>query len=309
MDRFRNWLTTVFNFSRKESNGFLVLSFLIVLALLAPKVVDLLLQSNEPLQPVLIEELPVTELLKKDSVFKAKAYSKKPVFTSKTLFTFDPNTASSSDFLNLGFAPWLAERIEKYRSKGGKFRTKKDLGKIYGMKPDFFERLKPFISLPDSLEQKSKFADKKFPTFEKRFPEPKPIVKFDLNTADTMQLMGIFGIGRGLSNRIVRYRTRLGGFHANEQVREVFGLDSSVVDELFKKAEVKSSTAISKLKINKMTLEEISSHPYITKRYAKIIINYRNQHGPYKQASDLLKTSIFPVENVEKLKPYLDFEE
>ena len=44
-----------------------------------------------------------------------------------------------------------------------------------------------------------------------------------------------------------------------------------------------------------------------TDKNAQIIINYRNQHGNYNSADDLLKTKVIDQIQVEKLKPYLVF--
>jgi len=36
-------------------------------------------------------------------------------------------------------------------------------------------------------------------------------------------------------------------------------------------------------------------------------VKYRNQHGPYKSADDLLKIKILKPEVVTKISPYLEF--
>jgi DNA uptake protein ComE-like DNA-binding protein len=38
-----------------------------------------------------------------------------------------------------------------------------------------------------------------------------------------------------------------------------------------------------------------------------VIVAYREQHGLYTQADDLLKIKIFNEEWLERLKPYLEF--
>lgn len=47
------------------------------------------------------------------------------------LFYFDPNTIGIGDWVRLGLSEKQAAVIEKYKSKGGRFRTAEDIRKIY----------------------------------------------------------------------------------------------------------------------------------------------------------------------------------
>ena len=80
----------------------------------------------------------------------------KPKPQKQELFHFDPNNAPAKDLLMLGFSQNLATRITRYREKGGKFKTKSDLLKIYGVDSTFYQRLYPFISLPEREANKRK---------------------------------------------------------------------------------------------------------------------------------------------------------
>jgi len=59
---------------------------------------------------------------------------------------------------------------------------------------------------------------------------PEPRVPLELNMAAAEDLRSLPGVGPVLSQRIVRFRGVLGGFHAIDDLYEVYGLDSSVVD-------------------------------------------------------------------------------
>ena len=58
--------------------------------------------------------------------------------------------------------------------------------------------------------------------------------------------------------------------------------------------------------INSLSIADLAKHPYITYAQAKVIVAYRDQHGPYQKAPDLLKIKIFSKEWLDKLEPYLD---
>lgn len=57
-----------------------------------------------------------------------------------------------------------------------------------------------------------------------------PRVTLELNMATADDLRSLPGVGPVLSQRIVRFRDVLGGFHDIDDLYEVYGLDSSVVD-------------------------------------------------------------------------------
>ncbi|WP_181842362.1 ComEA family DNA-binding protein [Emticicia sp. BO119] len=252
---------------------------------------------------------------------QTKEYSKNRQFKSdyagnKTksykLFNFDPNTATVAQLEELGLPRFIAERIEKYRSKGGKFRKKEDLAKIYGLYPETYERLEPYISLP-SLEDESTntpqaeiiaqpiVAEKPTVIAPKK---TETLTRFDLNTADTTQLKLIRGIGSGYAKRIVKFRDILGGFANADQVRETYGLPTETADELLKYGFVDGN--IRKLKVNQLSLADLR-HPYLKFAQARAIIAYREQHGRFKTIDDLRQIKILDEATIQRIEPYLEF--
>jgi competence protein ComEA len=68
-----------------------------------------------------------------------------------TLFLFNPNSVSEEQAIQLGMTARQINNIFNYRSKGGVFRKKSDLGKLYAFDSLSYQRLKPYIDLPDSF--------------------------------------------------------------------------------------------------------------------------------------------------------------
>ena len=136
-------------------------------------------------------------------------------------------------------------------------------------------------------------------------PKKESIAKLDINQADTTQLKSIYGIGSKLSARIVGYRSKLGGFVSLNQLSEVYGLDSAVVDEAKKKFFVSENFKPSLLNPNTTDEKTLASHPYLKSKLARVIIAYRQQHGSFQQVDDLKKISILTEQTFEKIKPYL----
>jgi competence protein ComEA len=218
------------------------------------------------------------------------------------LFHFDPNTALAEDLVSLGFTQKLATRITRYREKGGKFRIKSDLLKIYGVDSAFYQRIYPFISLPEQVAINKK-GPKKY--------EPKNVLvvkkvaeKFDLNEADTLELKKIYGIGDKLSLRILKYRDALGGFVNMNQLREVYGLDSLVINRLCENGTIQNDFQPKKININTASEKQLSSHPYLSK-VAKAIVSYRFQHGNFTTVGDIRNVGSIDEKSVQRIIPYL----
>jgi DNA uptake protein ComE-like DNA-binding protein len=220
------------------------------------------------------------------------------------LHSFDPNTVTKDDWLKMGLPEKVFYGLEKYRSKGGRIRKPEQILKLYNLEPSIGQQLVPFVKTDSSaLVARNPFLKREFKPYT-----PKPVVPpFDLNKADSNQLKNVFGIGGKTAARILKYRNSIGGFLQKEQVFEVWGLDTVVVEELFKKSYLPPNPDITRLKINQLTEEELANNPYIRKGMARIIVKYRTQHGPYKSAEDLLKIKILKPEVVSKISPYLEF--
>ena len=77
-----------------------------------------------------------------------------------TRFNFDPNLLDQKSWLKLGLSEKQINVIQNYISKGGKFRIKNDLKKMYCISKDEFEKLEPFILLPDSFEKRKSRSEK-----------------------------------------------------------------------------------------------------------------------------------------------------
>ncbi|MGB0522179.1 MAG: ComEA family DNA-binding protein [Flammeovirgaceae bacterium] len=332
MKRFTYWIRNYFGFSQTETKGFFVLSTLLIFIIFIPSFfpVDSNYTANQLVKDqAMLDSMRI--LLAKQHIRPARYYKQtdqakkrnyvKPV--PKKLTTFNPNLASQQKFETLGMPHYLAKRIVKYRTKGGVFRVKKDLLKIYGFPEDLYTELEPYIKIPkekSDLEKKENrndtlpqsMAKSEQQMFDKqpaknKLYSPKPfLTPFDLALADTTQLKKIRGIGSKLSARIVKYRDKLGGFHSLNQLQEVYGLQPEVIAELKKYALLEHPT-IQQIPINTADVKTLAQHPYISYKLAHVIVNYREQHGAYTQVDDLKAIKLIKQAFIDKIKPYLNF--
>ena len=246
--------------------------------------------------------------------------SRYPTVAQVPLAAFDPNALTAEGWEARGVPHFVAGRIVKYREAAGGFKAKAQIKKMYGLDEDVYQRLVPFMQLPDEAPGRAERPDYaanrpgpdgKFPPFAataSKFPsKPRNLKPFDLNTADTTQLMQIRGIGAGRAKWVVKYRNQLGGYLREDQLDEVFVLRDApdLRDSLKKYTFVAPGYAPQPVRVNTASFDELYPHPYIRKGLARIIVAYRSQHGPFKTVEDLKQIPILKAEDWEKMRPYL----
>lgn len=316
--RLHRLIRNFFGFSHGEAKGFLLLLWLLLALSLAylmykqlPEEGYTTFAEDRALLDSLIQQMERQET-------RPDPPGRQPFRTAEApeplLFPFDPNGLSVDSLRLLGLPQWLAARIYKYRQKGGSFREKEDLRKIYGLPDSTYLRLEPYIRI-ENLAQKNPKPQreesrqppwKKYPSADSR--AGREIFPLDINKSDSLSLQALRGIGPVLSGRIVRFRQKLGGFVSLEQLYEVWGLDSMVVAGMMEKAFVQEDFQPVPVSINSAGEEELAAHPYIGFKQARLLYAYRQQHGPFLSANDLLKIHTLDSVFVDKIAPYIALE-
>jgi competence protein ComEA len=245
-----------------------------------------------------------------------------PTIHKARLFTFDPNTISMEKLQELGLSERTAQNFINYREKGGQFRKPEDLKKMYSLHPEEAQRLMPFVRI-EAAEASNNEVNEKFEMMEEaktiapaeKFANSESTAKInrklmapiDINLADSFSLTLLPGIGAKRAGAICRYRERLGGFASVEQIGETYGLPDSVFRQILPYIML-SSGPVNKLSVNNASETDLKNHPYIGWKMAKIIVAYRNQHGPFQSVDDLLKIYAIKKDWLEKVKPHLQVE-
>ncbi len=222
-------------------------------------------------------------------------------FSSKELFNFDPNTLDSAGFVQLGLAPYIAKNILRYRAKGGIFSKKSDFAKVYGITPNSFEELEPYIFIGAEYQENKELTDAKH---NEQFCDS---IIIELNSADTTQLKQLKGIGGGFAKRIFDYRNRLGGYVSVEQLLEVYGMN----DNLFERIKPHLNVDVQKVKkiaINHWSVSRMKNHPYLNFYQAKAIVDFREMVGKISSVEEIKHLEEFSENDWKRLEPYLSFE-
>jgi competence protein ComEA len=313
-----NFLKDYFTFSPRERLGFIVVCLAVLGVYIIPKLTSSrpassYIQADSSLVKAIdtLQRRAKTEPASEEYSYTEEAFSKppsknyqKPAFIEGALFSFNPNELPAEGWQKLGLSEKLTKILINYRNKGGHFYKKEDILKIWGMPPAFYERVKDYISLPappapqETKYQSSYASEVKYEKAEKK------IAIVNINDADTNAFIALPGIGNRLSNRIINFRDKLGGFYSVDQVSETYGLSDSTF-QLVKKYLVLGSGEVRKISINKATKEEMKQHPYIRWKIANAIEQYRTQHGPFNSLDDLKKINIIDDAVFDKIVHYL----
>jgi competence protein ComEA len=301
INRLRQLVTNWLGFSRTEVNGFLILLPLMIFLVLSEPLFRIISDGGEndfSKEKAILDSLSASW----NDNLPDTAFNIVTTSNAVSLFEFDPNYATVEDLETLGFSKHLSMRIDNYRKKGGVFRVKRDLMKIYGMDSTLYHQLYAFIQLPDQI---NKGYEKKFENKSNSKQVTTDVVLFDINKADTTQLKRINGIGDKLAVRIIHFRESLGGFIDKSQLTEVYGLDTIVVQRLSQACFIENSFEPKKVNLNTTDEKTLTAHPYIPKSWAKAIQAYRFQHGEFSDVRDLLKIQVIPPRQAQRIIPYL----
>ncbi|HRO48150.1 helix-hairpin-helix domain-containing protein [Agriterribacter sp.] len=305
-----NRLKAYFNFSKKERYGIMALMVMLILLWFAPLVFvpeeqpdeegyALFRQDIEQLQQQGVRHRQNEDSIEASYTSFAAVSAIEPVST--TLFYFDPNTLTPAGWQRLGISGRTIQTIQNFTAKGGRFYKAEDMGKIYGLRKQDYERLLPYvhIAVKEAEHKKERSAEAVSYTRAKYNVHVIPV-----NTADTTAFIALPGIGSKLANRIINFREKLGGFYTVEQIREVYGVSDSIFQQIRPYLECDAS-AIKRININTASINELKAHPYVKYQVGNAVIQYRLQHGRFQNMDDLKQVHVMSDDLLQKLEPYI----
>ena len=226
----------------------------------------------------------------KDFYENKKSYANNR-WDKSNLFTFDPNTIDEQGLLKIGFSPKVAKIFLNYRNKGGRFKTKEDVSKVFGVSPKLYQHIENHIFI-NPKNMVSPAVSK--PSFENTI--------IDINKANVAQLKSLYGIGNYYAQKIVETREKIGSYINIEQFRFVCRMPDSTFDKMKSRITLTPSV-IKKININKASKEDLESHPFIAKWQVEDILKNRPIYGE----ADLLELYTFKNPKYRNAMPYFDY--
>ncbi len=286
----KQFLNNYFGFNKQQRNGIYVLCTISTVLLI------IRIAYHYFMKPI---DVKVEQIELMEEEIEAKRTNALSNQSNRTfqLFAFDPNTVSYNELIKLGLTERTAATFIKFRSKGFVFKEVSDLKKIYGLNERTFAAIEPYVVIKHQSNQ-NKTVDAKNNTVARS-----NIKKIELNTADSIMLVELKGVGPAYAKRILKYRTLLGGFTKTEQIKEVYGMTNELFELICSQITI-NPNAISKFNINSVDFKTLNKHPYVSYEITKQIMNYRKQN---KITELNLMDMLQDEETVNKLKPYLTY--
>jgi competence protein ComEA len=281
-----------FKFTRGQRNGI----FLLVLIIILLQCVYLFVEI--PTDDISINE---TELAK----FQHEIDSLKLVEVENTkpkIFPFNPNYITDYKGYTLGMSSEEIDRLLEYREQDKWINSTKQFRQVTKVSDSLLAEISPYFKFPEWVtnptpKPKYNYQNNSIKTFEQ---------KTDLNTATANQLQRVNGIGETLSERIIKFRNKFkGGFIADVQLQDIYGISPEVLERLLNEFTVKTPRQIEKINLNSASTEELVTIQHIDYELAYEIINQRTLREGYKSLDELTKVKKFPIEKIKIIKLYL----
>lgn len=281
-----------FKFTREQRNGIFLLLLIIITAQ------SFYLFIEFPTKEVSIDKAELNEFQKEiDSLKSIETENSKP-----KIFPFNPNFISDYKGYTLGMSSEEINRLIKYRAQNKWINSKAQFQSVTKVSDSLLSIISPYFKFPDwVINPKPKTNVNYQNDFPKTFSQ-----KIDLNMASANQLQQINGIGKKLSARIIKFRNKFkGGFIADIQLQDVYGISPEVLERVFGEFTVKTPRQIEKININSATIDQLVTIQHIDYELAYEIINQRTLRDGYTSFDELLKVKDFPIDKIEIIKLYL----
>lgn len=312
--KLRKWFGLFFTLSKSEQRGIVVFSFLILIVLLFRLVIPYFIKNEPADHTPFIKEMELfyqqqqhlSDSIQIERLQNRGELDKELAARIIKPFPFNPNLLPEEKWLEMGFTPKQVKSIKNYEAKGGSFRTKDDVKKMYAISDVEFQILEPFIEIPEKERTEEPLNEKENQIIpeKKEYPEKKTPQTLEINAADSVMLVEQLLLPAWLSGRVVKYRNLLGGYYSAEQLGEVYGFKAYYLSKALPYVQV-DTLLISKINLNVASFKEINKHPYISYEMTKEIVNRRERKGKYKSLNELVELDLVPDTVFKKLRPYL----
>jgi len=279
-----------FWYNNSQRNGILILVILIVIIQILYFTIDF--SSNKP---IVFTNSEIDSLQSK--IDSLKSLKSKP--KEYKIRPFNPSFLTGYKAYTLGLNTNEIDKLLAYRNKGKYINTAKQFQKITGVSDSLLNAIKPLFKFPDWVIKQQNEAKEN---------RKKALIIKDLNTSTAQDLVIIKGVGIKTANRIINYRNTIKGFTFNNQLYEVYYLDTVIAKRILKQFKIFEKPQIKKLNINTASFKEILHLPYIDYALTKKIFAYRDEVAEIQNLEELKKIEGFPLDKFDRITLYLKAE-
>ncbi|MEO8235003.1 MAG: helix-hairpin-helix domain-containing protein [Flavobacterium sp.] len=222
------------------------------------------------------------------------------------IYPFNPNFINDFKGYKLGMKVSEIDRLLAFRKTNKYVNSAKEFQKVTQVSDSLLAVMAPYFKFPDWVTNKNSYASYGNSNY-KDYNKKEKIIIININDASKDDLMKIYGIGDAISDRILKQKEVLGSFVSMDQMQDIWGLSSEVIDQLNSHFKVSGTSTINKIDLNNISTKELTKFPYFKYALAKEIVTYRSMNNGIKNIEDLTKIKGFPVDKIKIIALYLKF--
>ena len=223
------------------------------------------------------------------------------------IFPFNPNYITDYKGSQLGMSLVEIDKLLAFRKTGKFINSKKEFQNITTISDSLLNNISPYFKFPEWVVKRNQNVELSTSRDIRSFAKKSKYIltSTDLNIASKEDLKTINGIGEKLSDRIIKYRSKLQGFSTANQLYEVWGLSAEVVGKLLLVFKVVKLPNIQKSNVNTASFRELLKNPYIDYELCKKIFDYKDEVAELQDVSELKNIIGFPLELYDRIVLYL----
>ena len=223
------------------------------------------------------------------------------------IFPFNPNYITDYKGAQLGMSLVEIDKLLAFRKTGKFINSRKEFQKVTTISDALLNSISPYFKFPDWVVERNQNMQLSTSRDTRLFAKKSKYIltSIDINLAVKEDLKTINGIGEKLSERIIKYRSKLQGFSTPDQLYEVWGLGAEVVVKVLLVFKVVRLPNIQKINVNTATFKELLKNPYIDYELCKKIFNYKDEVAEIQDISELKNIIGFPLDLYDRIVLYL----
>ncbi|MFA8436948.1 MAG: helix-hairpin-helix domain-containing protein [Marinifilaceae bacterium] len=227
--KWQRFVRNYFSYSRGEKRGLLLLLSIVVFVYLLPSVWSFI--GNPNLTDNLRNKVKLDSLV---SLLDRADKKRDNKIVATRRFMFDPNRVDSAAMVRLGFTGRQIGNLIRYRRKGGRFKSKEDLKKLYTIDENDYLKWEEWIRLESSPAKTIRTRTR---------PKEIYLFAFDPNTLSP-EGWDSLGVSPGVVRRIQNYLKKGGRFRKNTDLKKIYGLDRQCYERLLPFVSVRSAAVV-----------------------------------------------------------------
>ena len=223
------------------------------------------------------------------------------------IFPFNPNYITDYKGAQLGMSLVEIDKLLAFRKTGKFINSRKEFQKVTTISDALLNSISPYFKFPDWVVERNQNMQLSTSRDTRLFAKKSKYIltSTDINLAVKEDLKTINGIGEKLSERIIKYRSKLQGFSTLNQLYEVWGLDTEVVGKLLLVFKVINLPNIKKINVNTVSFRELLKNPYLDYELCKKIFEYKDEVAELQDISELKNIIGFPLDLYDRIVLYL----